>query len=64
MFEERYRVEGGRFFDPETMRAQINNEIGVKAFEGMRSDNAFMPRGWRRGASSRHSTPSSPATSP
>ena len=45
MFEERYRVEGGRFFDPETMRAQINNEIGVKAFEGMRSDNAFMPPG-------------------
>ena len=45
MFEERYRVEGGSFFDPETMRAQINNEIGVKAFEGMRSDNAFMPPG-------------------
>ncbi len=45
MFEERYRVEGGRFFDPETMRAQINSEIGVKAFEGMRSDNAFMPPG-------------------
>ena len=45
MFEERYRVEGGRFFDPETMRAQINGDIGVKAFEGMRSDNAFMPPG-------------------
>lgn len=45
MFEERYRVEGGRFFDPETMRARINGEIGVKAFEGMRSDNAFMPPG-------------------
>ena len=43
MFEEPYRVEGGRFFDPETMRAQINNEIGVKAFEGIRSDNAFIP---------------------
>ena len=45
LFEERYRVEGGRFFDPETMRAQINGEIGVKAYEGMRSDNAFMPPG-------------------
>ena len=33
------------FFDPETMRAQINGDIGVKAFEGMRSDNAFMPPG-------------------
>ena len=45
LFEERYRVEGGRFFDPETMRAQINGDIGVKAYEGMRSDNAFMPPG-------------------
>ena len=25
-------MEGGRFFDPETMRAQINGEIGVKAY--------------------------------
>lgn len=45
LFEERFRNEGGRFFDPETMRATINDEIGVKAFEGMRKDNAFMPPG-------------------
>ena len=45
LFEERYRVEGGRFFDPETMKAQINNEIGVMAYEGMRNDNKFMPPG-------------------
>ncbi|MDJ0945343.1 MAG: sugar ABC transporter substrate-binding protein [Kiloniellales bacterium] len=45
LFEERYRVEGGRFFDPETMKAQINNEIGVKVYEGMRNDNKFMPPG-------------------
>ena len=45
LFEERYRVEGARFFDPETMRAQINGEIGVKAYEGLRSYNAFMPPG-------------------
>ena len=45
LFEERYRAEGGRFFDPETMKAQINNEIGVKVYEGMRNDNAFMPPG-------------------
>ena len=45
LFEERYRVEGGRFFDPESMKAQINNEIGVKVYEGMRNDNKFMPPG-------------------
>ncbi len=45
LFEERFRNEGGRFFDPETMRATINDEIGIKAFEGMRMDNAFMPPG-------------------
>ena len=27
------------------MKAQINNEIGVKAYEGMRNDNKFMPPG-------------------
>ncbi len=45
LFEERFRVEGGRFFDPATMKAQINNEIGVKVYEGMRDDNKFMPPG-------------------
>ncbi len=45
LFEERFRVEGGRFFDPDTMKAQINNDIGVKAYEGMRNDNTFMPPG-------------------
>lgn len=45
LFEERFRVEGGRFFDPETMKAQINNEVGVKVYEGMRNDNKFMPPG-------------------
>ena len=45
LFEERFRVEGGKFFDPETMKAQINNDIGVKVYEGMRNDNKFMPPG-------------------
>ena len=45
MFEERFRVLGGRFFDPDTMKAQVNNPIGVAAYEGMRSDNTFMPPG-------------------
>ncbi len=45
LFQERFRVEGGKFFDPATMKATINNEIGVKVFDGMRADNAFMPPG-------------------
>ncbi len=45
LFQERFRVEGGKFFDPETMRATINNEIGVKVMDGMRADNKFMPPG-------------------
>ena len=45
LFEERFRVGGGRFFDPETMKALVNNAAGIKAYEGMRNDNAFMPPG-------------------
>jgi len=45
MFQERFRVEGGKFFDEETMKATINSDIGVKAFTGMREENKFMPAG-------------------
>ncbi len=45
MFQERFRNEGGKFFDAETMKATINSEIGVKALEGMRANNKFMPPG-------------------
>jgi multiple sugar transport system substrate-binding protein len=45
LFQERFRVEGGRFFDPETMAAQINNEIGVRVFEEMKQENTCMPAG-------------------
>ena len=45
LFQERYRTLGGRFFDPDTMEAQINNEYGVAAFEGMLAENACMPPG-------------------
>jgi multiple sugar transport system substrate-binding protein len=45
LFQERFRVEGGKFFDPETMKATINNEIGVRVFDEMRADNKFMPPG-------------------
>ena len=30
MFQERFRNEGGKFFDPDTMKATINSDIGVK----------------------------------
>jgi len=45
MFEERFRNEGGRFFDADTMKAAINSDVGVKVFTEMRADNKFMPPG-------------------
>jgi multiple sugar transport system substrate-binding protein len=45
MFQERFRVEGGKFFDPETMKATVNSPIGVKVFEAMRAENKLMPPG-------------------
>ena len=44
-FEERFRVEGGRFFDPETMEATINSAAGVKALSGMIAEHAYVPPG-------------------
>lgn len=45
MFQERFRNEGGRFFDPETMKAAINSPIGIKVLAEMREENHFMPPG-------------------
>lgn len=45
MFQERFRVEGGKFFDAETMKATVNNDIGVKVLTEMREENKFMPPG-------------------
>jgi multiple sugar transport system substrate-binding protein len=45
MFQERFRVEGGKFFDADTMKAAINSDIGVKVFTEMREENKFMPPG-------------------
>lgn len=45
LFEERFRVEGGRFFDPETMRATVNSEAGLRTMQGMVAENAWMPPG-------------------
>ena len=45
MFEERFRDEGGKFFDASTMKATINSPIGVKVLTEMRNENRFMPPG-------------------
>ena len=45
MFQERFRTEGGKFFDEETMAATVNSDVGVKVFADMRAENAFMPPG-------------------
>ena len=45
MFEERFRTEGGKFFDSATMRATITSDIGVKVLTEMRAENKFMPPG-------------------
>ncbi len=44
MFEERFRNEGGKFFDA-NMKATVNSPVGVKAFTEMRNENRFMPKG-------------------
>ena len=45
LLQQRFRDEGGRFFDPETMRATLNSEAGVRALEGIRADLEMMPPG-------------------
>ena len=45
MFQERFRNEGGKFFDADTMKATINSDVGVKVFTDMRDENKFMPPG-------------------
>jgi multiple sugar transport system substrate-binding protein len=45
MFQERFRVEGGKFFDAQTMKATVNSPVAVKAFTDMRNENRFMPPG-------------------
>lgn len=44
MFQERFRVEGGKFFDDD-MNATVNSDIGVRVFTEMREENKFMPPG-------------------
>lgn len=44
-FQERFRVAGGRFFDPDAMEATINSDIGVQVLERMRAQTGYMPEG-------------------
>jgi multiple sugar transport system substrate-binding protein len=45
MFQERFRNEGGKFFDAESMKATINSDIGVKVLTEMVAENKWMPPG-------------------
>jgi multiple sugar transport system substrate-binding protein len=46
MFQERFRNEGGRFFDPlSNMKATINSPVGVKVFTDWVAENKWMPPG-------------------
>jgi multiple sugar transport system substrate-binding protein len=44
LFQERYRNEGGKFFDAD-MNAAINGPAGVKVFNDWLTENKFMPPG-------------------
>ena len=44
MFQERYRNEGGKFFDVD-MKAAVNGPEGVKVLNGWLTENKFMPPG-------------------
>jgi multiple sugar transport system substrate-binding protein len=45
MFGERFRVAGGRFFDPDTMRASVNSDVGVEVLAQMVQQNECMAPG-------------------
>ena len=45
MFQERFRNEGGKFFDADTMKATINSAAGVKVFSDWVEENKWMPAG-------------------
>ena len=47
MFQERFRNEGGKFFDAETMKATINTDAGVKVFTDWLAENKFGTAGRR-----------------
>ena len=44
-FSERFRAHGGKFFDPETMKATVNSKAGVEALTEMVEQNKCMAPG-------------------
>lgn len=44
-FMSRFRVEGGKFFDPETMKATINSPAGIKALTDLVNETSCQPPG-------------------
>jgi multiple sugar transport system substrate-binding protein len=44
-FFQQFRANGGQFFDPRTMKAQINNAIGVRTMEQILAQNKASPPG-------------------
>jgi multiple sugar transport system substrate-binding protein len=44
MFQERFRNEGGKFFDA-NLKATINTPQGLKVLKGWLDENKFMPKG-------------------
>lgn len=44
-FEELFRINGGRFFDPKTMKTTINSDIGVATLKEMIDRQQYMPPG-------------------
>ncbi|MCW5625821.1 MAG: extracellular solute-binding protein, partial [Burkholderiales bacterium] len=44
LFQERFRNEGGKFFDA-NMKATVNDAIGVRVFNEMRAENKWLPPG-------------------
>ncbi|MDF1775494.1 MAG: sugar ABC transporter substrate-binding protein [Rhizobiaceae bacterium] len=45
MFMERFRNNGGRFFDADTMKATVNSAAGVDVFKAWVEENKWMPPG-------------------
>ena len=44
-YEARFRNNGGEFFDPDTMAAQLNSDVGVQTMADMVNSNQWMPPG-------------------
>lgn len=44
-FEEQFRINGGRFFNSQTMKATINSETGVATLREMINRQKYMPPG-------------------